>query len=172
MAIKKWYVLHTYSQHEEKVKASIENFASVNGLTDKIGEVFLPKKTIREIDKNGQTKEKQKIVYPGYLYVNVCLTDDIWHNINNIDGVTGFLGERPIALSRREIEEIKESVRDKKLEKISAWKVGDEVIITSGPFEDYEGKIESVTENKVTVIVEFFNKLTPVEVDFEDIENI
>ncbi|MBQ0105320.1 MAG: KOW motif-containing protein [Armatimonadetes bacterium] len=172
MALKKWYVIHTYSQHEDKVKSSIETMALNTGNSDKIGEVFLPKKIYKEVDKRGKVREKHKILYPGYLYLNICLTDDIWHLIKGIDGVTGFLGERPSPLRRSEVEAIKASLEESNNLKTYSWKVGDSVMIKTGPFAEIEGRIDKVSDNKVTVVIDFFNKETPVELGFEDISEI
>ena len=170
MAIRKWYVLHVYSQHEDKVKESIRKIAENNGKTDDIGEVFLPKKCIVETDAKGKTRERYKILTPGYLYVNLNLTEDVWHLIKGIDGVTGFLGDKPTPLRRGQIENLKKSLEEKPLEKITTWKAGDQVTIRYGSFEGYDGYVDEVTDNKVKVIINFFDRPTPVELDFIDID--
>lgn len=172
MAIRKWYVLHVYSQHEDKVKANIEKMAANNGLQNEIKEVYLPKKIVEEKDNKGKIKEKLKIVTPGYLYINVDLTDNIWHLIKGIDGVTGFLGDKPRPLRRGEVENIKSSLEDAPVVRSSAWKKGDQVIIKKGSFTDFEGVVIEVSDNNVTVETEIFNKKTPVKLDFIDIESI
>ena len=170
MAVKKWYVLHVYSQHEDKVKESILKIAENNGKQDEIGEVYLPKRLVVEIDAKGNKREKWKTVTPGYLYVNLNLNEEVWHLIKGIDGVTGFLGERPSPLRRGEVEKLKKSLEVKTPEKVSNWKKDDKVVIKNGSFENYDGYIESVSDNKVKVIINFFDRPTPVELDFDDIE--
>ena len=171
MGLKKWYVLHVYSQHEDKVKESIQKIAINNGMQEDIGEPYVPKKKIYETDDKGKTRERLKTLAPGYIYVNLNLTEEVWHLIKGIDGVTGFLGERPIPLRKGQIEQLRETLEgDNKKETISSWKIGDLVIIKKGTFENFEGTITAVTDNKVKVEIVFFDRPTNVELDFADIE--
>ena len=173
MAITKWYTLHVFSQHEEKVKKSILDRFSNNKKDDEIKEVYIPKKIEYETDNKGKTHEKSRILFPGYVYINMKLTDENWHLVKQTEGVTGFIGgERPTPLRRGEIETLKASLEDKPAQTNSKWAPGDQVIIRNGSFTDYDGKVKTVKDNSVVVVIDFFDRPTDVELDFRDIEKV
>ncbi len=173
MAITKWYTLHVFSQHEEKVKKSILDRFNNNKKDDEIKEVYIPKKIEYETDNKGKVHEKYRILFPGYVYVNMKLTDENWHLVKQTEGVTGFIGgERPTPLRRGEIEKLKESLEDKPVQITSTWKPGDQVIIRNGAFTDCDGTVKTVKDNSVVVVIDFFDRPTDVELDFIDIEKI
>jgi len=174
MAVTKWYTLHVFSQKEETVKNKLIDRFKNNKKDDEIREVYIPKRIEYEIDSKGKQREKEKVLFPGYIYINMKLTDENWHLVKQTEGVTGFIGGsgRPTPLKRGEIEKLKASLEDKPADVVSTWKEGDAVIIKNGSFTDYEGKVKTVKDNSVVVIIEFFDRPTEVELDFMDIEKV
>ncbi len=173
-----WYVINSYSGHENKVKANLENRAKSMHLEDSIFEIAIPMENEIEI-KNGKKVEVPRKVLPGYVLVRMYLDDETWYAVRNTPGVTGFVGsgQKPVPLSRREIERFLGSGKKEDDEKKKAarfkpeWEVGDSVRVITGPFADFNGAIESINldQEKVVVLVEIFGRETPVELGFEDI---
>ena len=173
-----WYVINSYSGHENKVKANLENRAKSMHLVDSIFEISIPMENEIEI-KNGKKVEVPRKVLPGYVLVRMYLDDETWYAVRNTPGVTGFVGsgQKPVPLSRREIERFLGSGKKEDDEKKKAarfkpeWEVGDSVRVITGPFADFNGAIESINldQEKVVVLVEIFGRETPVELGFEDI---
>lgn len=167
----KWYVAHTYSGHENKVKANIEKLVENRGMQDVIFEVRVPVEEYIET-KNGKKKVKERKMFPGYVMVKMIMTDESWYLVRNTRGVTGFVGpgSKPVPLTN---EEIKLLGVQEPLPEVDV-KVGDVIKITSGYFENFIGTVESVNmeKRKLKVFVSMFGRETLVELDFEQIERL
>ena len=172
----KWYVVHTYSGYENKVKANIEKTVENRNLQDEILEVIVPLETVIEV-KDGNKKAAQKKMLPGYVLIHMVMSDDSWFVVRNTRGVTGFVGpgSKPVPLTPQEIkslgidlpgtEEVKPVIQ-------FAGKIGDNVKILSGAWEDTVGVITNINDSKqcITINVEMFGRETPVEIDFTDVK--
>lgn len=167
----KWYVVHTYSGYENTVAASIEKAVENRGMHELIQEVSIPLETVTEITDNGPKTVERK-VFPGYVLVKMVMTDETWHLVRNVRGVTGFVGSgnKPIPLTEAEIA----SLGVEKREVLVTYQVGDNVRITDGALESFLGIVEEIdTERqKVRVVVSMFGRETPVELDLDQIESI
>lgn len=171
----KWYVVHTYSGYENKVKANIEKTVENRNLQDWVREVKVPLETVVEV-KDGSKKSVQKKVFPGYVLVNMVMSDESWYVVRNTRGVTGFVGpgSKPVALTPMEIKALgltlNESENVKPVVKF-AGNVGDQVRILSGAWEDTVGVIKDINVGKqsLTINVEMFGRETPVEIGFTDV---
>ncbi len=171
-----WYVIHSYSGYENKVKANLETRIKSMHMEDRIFEVHIPMEDVVEI-KNGKKVTVPRKVFPGYILVRMILDDDSWYAVRNTPGVTGFVGgnNKPTPLSRREVERflgVKEEAEQVKPRFKPAWEVGESVRVVTGPFADFNGIIEDINldQSKVTVLVNIFGRDTPVELGFEDIQ--
>ena len=176
MEEKKWYVVNTYSGHETKVKEKLEMRIQSMGMENYIFRVIVPETKEVEI-KDGKQKEKIKKMFPGYVLVEMIMTDEAWFVVRNTPGVTGFLGSsgkgaKPFPLFDHEIENIFKTMGMSLKEVIVDLKVGDRVKITDGPFKLMAGKVMEIdTENnKATVNIDLFGQETSVEVDLTQIE--
>ena len=171
-----WYVIHSYSGYENKVKANLETRIRSMHMEGRIFEVHIPMEDVVEY-KGGKKVTVPKKVFPGYLLVRMALDDDSWYAVRNTPGVTGFVGgsNKPTPLSRREVERFlgvqKEEEKPKPRFK-PAWEVGETVRVVTGPFAEFNGVIEDINldQSKVTVLVNIFGRDTPVELGFEDIQ--
>ncbi|MBO5918479.1 MAG: transcription termination/antitermination factor NusG [Oscillospiraceae bacterium] len=165
----KWYVVHTYSGYENTVKTTIEKHVAGRNMQELIHEISIPMETVTEITDNGP-KEVERKVFPGYVLVKMIMTDEAWHVIRNIRGVTGFLGEgnKPIPLSESDIA----SLGVEKREIIVSYQVGDSVRITDGALESFLGTVEEIDleRSKVRVVVSMFGRETPVELELDQVE--
>ena len=168
----RWYVAHTYSGYENKVKTTIEKTVENRKLQDQIQEVLVPMQTVTEI-KNDQKREVQRKLYPGYVLVKMIMNDDTWYVVRNTRGVTGFVGpgSKPVPLTEAEMRNMgiqQEAVIDLDVE------VGDYIRVVSGPWADTETTIVSINEQKqkVTIDVDMFGRVNSVEIDFADIEKL
>lgn len=173
---KKWYVVSTYSGHENKVKQKIEMRTSSMGMDDYIFRVVVPEETVIE-EKNGVKKERVKKLFPGYVLVEMIMTDDSWCTIRNTPGVTGFLGSsgkgaKPTPLQSYEVDSVLGRMGMARLEVNSDLKEGQLVKVISGPFSGMSGKIESVdmANQKLMVLLDLFGQETSVEVSLSQIE--
>ena len=160
----RWYVAHTYSGYENKVKASIEKVVDNRNLQHLIYDVRVPVETV--IEKNGdKEKEVELKVFPGYVLVKMTMTDESWHAVRNIRGVTGFVGpgSRPTPLSDAEVEAL--NIEERRVK--AAFSVGDSVVISEGLFEGYTGTIQSISDDMKTVpvLVKRGRRDMPVELD-------
>ena len=171
-----WYVIHSYSGYENKVKANLATRTSSMHMEDRIFEVVIPMETVVEI-KGGRKVEVEKEMFPGYILVRMYLEDDSWYAVRNTPGVTAFVGggSKPTPLSRREVERflgVKKAEEKKAPRFKPAWEVGETVRVVNGPFADFNGVIEdmNVDQQKVRVLVEIFGRDTPMELNFEDIQ--
>lgn len=170
---KHWYVIHTYSGYENKVKANLERRVESMGMEDKIFRVFVP--TEEEIEfKDGKKKINKKKVFPGYVLVEMVMSDDSWYVVRNTPGVTGFVGSgtKPIPLEPEEVKTILKQLGFDEAKPKVAFSVGDVVRVISGPFENFDGRIEEVNveRGKLRVSISMFGRETPVELDFEQVE--
>ena len=166
-----WYVVHTYSGYENTVKATIEKYVENRGLQDLIHEISIPLETVTEITDNGP-KEVERNVFPGYVLVKMVMTDECWHIVRNIRGVTGFLGSgnKPIPLSESDIA----ALGVEKREIVVGYEVGDSVKITDGALESFLGTVEEIDldRSKVHVVVSMFGRETPVELELDQVEPV
>jgi transcription termination/antitermination protein NusG len=173
-----WYVIHTYAGYENKVKTNLESRIHTMQMQDKVFDVVIPMEDVMEI-KGGKKQVVQKKVFPGYLLVKMVYDDDSWYVVRNTPGVTGFVssgtGQKPTPLSRREVEKI---LAVKKEEVKPAFRLdfeeGDVVRIISGPFADFNGTISdiNVDQSKVRVMVNIFDRETPVELSFDQVARV
>ncbi|UOR10623.1 transcription termination/antitermination protein NusG [Halobacillus amylolyticus] len=176
---KRWYVVHTYSGYENKVKANLEKRVESMGMEDKIFRVLVPEDEETEI-KNGKRKVAKKKVFPGYVLAEMVMTDDSWYVVRNTPGVTGFVGStgsgsKPIPLLPEEVETVlKRMGMDKPASAEIDFEVKESVKVTEGPFANFTGSIEhiDVDKQKVKVHVNMFGRETPVELDFSQIEKL
>ena len=164
-----WYVAHTYSGYENKVKANIEKTVENNGMQNLIGEIRVPVEEFVEI-KNGQRRTMQRKVFPGYVLVHMIMTDESWYVVRNTRGVTGFVGpgSKPIPLTEEEVETMGMECRSMRVD----IAVGDEVRILSGPLEDFVGRVEEIDtlRQSLRVVVSMFGRDTPVELEFSQVK--
>ena len=171
MAEAKWYVVHTYSGYENKVKANIDKTIENRHLEDEILEVRVPMQEVVEL-KNGVQKASQKKMFPGYVLLNMVMNDDTWYVVRNTRGVTGFVGpgSKPVPLSEEEMM----SLGFKTPDVVVDFAVGDTVVVTAGAWKDTVGVIRTVNESKqsITINVEMFGRETPVELSFSEIKKM
>ena len=174
---KKWYVVNTYSGHENKVKEKLEMRTASMGMEDYIFRVIVPEEKVIE-EKNGVQKEKVKKLFPGYILVEMVMTDEAWYIVRNTPGVTGFIGSsgkgaKPTPLQPYEVDKVLGSMGMSRLSIATDLNVGDYVKVTSGPFAGMTGKVDSVDlpNQKVMLLVDLFGQETSVEVEISQIEN-
>jgi len=172
---KLWYVVNTYSGHEEKVKENLEMRTESMGMENNIFRVIIPEQKEVEI-KDGVRKEKVKKMFPGYVLVEMIMSDEAWYVVRNTPGVTGFIGSsgkgaKPTPLLPQEIDKILANEGINNMEVNTDVEVGDSIQIIEGPFKGMFGKIESIdSENqKLTVLIDLFGQETPVEVELTQI---
>ena len=171
MSEAKWYVVHTYSGYENKVKVDIEKTIENRHLEDQILEVRVPLQEVAEL-KNGALKQVQKKMFPGYVLLNMVMNDDTWYVVRNTRGVTGFVGpgSKPVPLTEEEMLPL----GIKKEEIQVDFAEGDTVVVTGGAWKDTVGVIESINEERqtLTIRVELFGRETPVELNFTEIKKM
>lgn len=167
----KWYVAHTYSGYENTVKASIEKAIENRNMTDLIHEISIPMETVTELTDNGPKTVERK-VFPGYVLVKMVMTDDTWHLVRNVRGVTGFVGSGNKAIPLTEEEILNLGVEKREI--LVNYQVGDNVKITDGALESFLGIVEEIDldHEKVRVVVSMFGRETPVELDLDQVEPI
>ena len=167
----KWYVAHTYSGYENTVAASIEKAVENRGMHELIHEVNIPMETVTEITDNGPKTVERK-VFPGYVLVKMVMTDETWHLVRNVRGVTGFVdsGNKAIPLTDEEIA----ALGVEKREIVVGYQVGDSVKITDGALESFLGTVEEIDldRSKVRVVVSMFGRETPVELELDQVEPV
>ena len=165
----KWYVAHTYSGYENTVAASIEKAVENRGMHELIHEVNIPMGTVTEITDNGPKTVERK-VFPGYVLVKMVMTDETWHLVRNVRGVTGFVGSanKPIPLTEEEVL----AMGMEKHEIVVGYNVGDHVRIVDGPLASFTGVVEDIEpeKNQVSVMVSMFGRETPVELELDQVE--
>ena len=166
-----WYVDHTYSGYENKVKANIEKTIENRHLEDQILEVRVPMQDVVEM-RNGAKKQVSKKLFPGYVLINMVMNDDTWYVVRNTRGVTGFVGpgSKPVPLTAEEMLPLGISNENVVID----FAVGDSVVVIGGVWKDTVGMIQSINENKqcVTINVDLFGRETPVEISFTEIKKM
>lgn len=170
MSEAKWYVVHTYSGYENKVKANIEKTIENRKLQDQILEVSVPMQDVIEV-KNGVKKRVQKKMFPGYVLLHMVMNDDVWYVVRNTRGVTGFVGpdsKQPVPLTEEEMRKMGIKTDEVSLD----FEIGDTVTVISGVWENTTGIIRQINPGKqsVTISVDMFGRETPVEIGFSEIK--
>jgi len=170
---KNWYVVHTYSGFEEKVRLSIEEKIEALSLQERITKVLIPTERVVEL-RAGKKKESDKKFYPGYILVEMELDDETWHLIKNIPRVTGFVGgKKPVPIPEEEVEIIMQQVEKGPVPQVKTqYQKGDSVRIVDGPFSNFNGFVEDVDmdHGRLRVMVSIFGRNTPVELNFFQVE--
>lgn len=168
----KWYVIHTYSGYENAVKTSIEKFVNGRNMQDLILRMEIPMETVTEVTDSGAMKEVERKVFPGYVLIKMVMTDEAWHLVRNVRGVTGFVGSanKPIPLTEEEVL----AMGMEKHEIVVRYNVGDHVRIMDGPLASFNGVVEEIEpeKNRVSVMVSMFGRETPVELELDQVEVI
>ena len=171
MSEAQWYVVHTYSGYENKVKVDIEKTIENRGLQDQILEVSVPLEEVIELEYGAQ-KQVERQMFPGYVLIHMIMNDDTWYVVRNTRGVTGFVGpgSKPVPLSEEEMM----SLGFKTPDVVVDFAVGDTVVVTAGAWKDTVGVIRTVNESKqsITINVEMFGRETPVELSFSEIKKM
>ena len=166
-----WYVVHTYSGYENKVKANIEKTIENRHLEDQILEVRVPMQDVVEM-RNGAKKQVSKKLFPGYVLINMVMNDDTWYVVRNTRGVTGFVGpgSKPVPLTDAEID----ALGIMNAEVVSNYEIGETIVVTSGAWKDTVGMVKEVNKQKqtLTINVELFGRETPVEIQFSEVKKM
>ena len=174
---KQWYIVHTYSGFEGKVKESLRQRADALGMGDSIDEILIPTEEVVEVREGKKTKSTRKF-FPGYVLVKMEMSDEAWHVVKNTPKVTGFVGtgNRPVPLSDAEVDRIVNqiSVAAEKPKPKLEFRIAENVRIVDGPFSNFTGQVEEVNEDRSTlkVMVTIFGRATPVELEFLQVEKI
>ena len=178
MAEAHWYVVHTYSGYENKVKANIDKTIENRHLEDQILEVRVPMQDVVEM-KNGAKKSVSKKMFPGYVLINMVMNDDTWYVVRNTPGVTGFIGSsgkgaKPFPVAQEEVDAVLRRLGRQDVNVQVDFEVGDRVEITNGAFKNSEGTIESMDEEKkeATVLLILFGRETPTEIPYMDLKKV
>ena len=173
---KEWYVVNTYSGHENKVKEKLEMRASTMGMEDYIFRIIVPEQTVVEV-KDGVEKEKVTKMFPGYILVEMIMTDEAWFIVRNTPGVTGFIGSsgkgaKPFPLSNQEVDKILSNMGMSRIDIESELAVGDSIKVINGAFANMFGKVKNIdmANQKIEVALDLFGQETIVEVEFSEIE--
>lgn len=173
--MKHWYVIHTYSGYENKVKTNLEHRIASMDMESKIFQVVIPTEDVMEI-KSGKKVVSQKKVFPGYILVQMGLDDDSWYVVRNTPGVTGFVGSnaKPTALSEEEVDKILHRVAAGKPKPKTEFSDGQTVKVISGPLADFTGTISEINmdQSKMKVLVSIFGRETPVELSFNQVAKL
>jgi transcriptional antiterminator NusG len=169
----RWYVIHTYSGYENKVKKNLEHRIHSMDMADKIFRVEVPTEEEIEI-RNGQRQKVQRKVFPGYVLVQMIMDDDSWYVVRNTPGVTSFvgMGNTPTSLDDSEVSKILQQMEAEPSRVKMTLRVGEPVMIVDGPFTDFTGRVDEIDQakGKVKVLVSFFGRETPVELDFLQVQ--
>ncbi|PIR42153.1 transcription termination/antitermination protein NusG [candidate division WWE3 bacterium CG_4_9_14_0_2_um_filter_35_11] len=170
-----WYVVHTYSGHEQKVAITLGERVHLMDLADRINEVLIPTQK-KIIISGGKKKEIKERMFPGYILVKAVVDDNVWHAIRSTPGVTGFvgIGNKPTPLSKKEVDSIIKFMKLDKPTFEAKFKEGDGVKVTDGAFKDFLGRVNKVMtdQGRLEVLVSIFDRETPVEVDFAQVEPV
>ena len=176
-SLKKWFIIHTYSGFEQKVKESLQSRAQAFGFADKIGNILIPTEEVVEM-RGGKKVTSKRLVYPGYVLVEMEMNDELWHAVKNTPRVTGFVGggNAPVPLSADEVNSIlyrQASASERPRPKMTFEK-NDSVRIVDGPFANFSGKVDEVNPERGTlrVMVTIFGRATPVELEFLQVEKV
>lgn len=174
---KQWYILHTYSGFEKKVAESLRSRAQAFGYADKIGQILIPIEQVIEV-RGGKKVPSERLMYPGYVLVEMEMSDDLWHAVRSTPRVTGFVGggNKPVPLNPKEVEEIlyRQASSAERPRPKQTFEKGEMVRITDGPFTSFSGKVDEVNAERSTlrVLVTIFGRATPVELEFGQVEKI
>jgi transcriptional antiterminator NusG len=174
---KQWYIVHTYSGFEAKVKESLRQRADALGMAETISDILIPTEEVVEVRDGRKTKSTRKF-FPGYVLVKMEMSDEAWHVVKNTPKVTGFVGtgNRPVPLSDDEVDRIVNqiSVAAEKPKPKLEFRAGESVRIVDGPFSNFNGQVEEVNEDRATlkVMVTIFGRATPVELEFLQVEKV
>lgn len=175
---RRWYVVNTYSGHENKVKENLEKRVESMGLQDCLFNIVIPEHVETEI-KDGKKINKTKNMFPGYVLVEMIMTDEAWYVVRNTSGVTGFIGSsgggaKPFPLPKEEIDPILKRMGIQTSQLEIDYEVGDEVKVLSGPFAGRQGKVEAIDCEKevATVLVDFLGNATPMEIELVQLERV
>ena len=172
----RWYVVHAYSGQEKSIQQALLDRIKRSGMADKFGQVLVPTEEVVEM-KSGQKAISERRFFPGYILVQMDMTDETWHLVKSTPKVTGFIGDtamRPTPISDKEVENILHQVQEgvEKPKPKVLFEVGESVRVTEGPFTDFNGNVEEVNyeKSKIRVSVLIFGRATPVELDFGQVE--
>jgi transcriptional antiterminator NusG len=172
---KQWYVVHTYSGYENKVKTNLEHRIASMDMETKIFDVIIPTEDVMEI-KSGKKTITERKVFPGYILVQMQMSDDSWYVVRNTPGVTGFVGSnaRPTALSKNEVDRILQKKGFEKPKPKTEFSEGQTIKVIAGPLADFTGTISEINldQNKLKVLVSIFGRETPVELSFEQVTKL
>ncbi|MBK6959311.1 MAG: transcription termination/antitermination protein NusG [Nitrosomonas sp.] len=173
---KKWYVVHAYSGYEKSVQRALKDRIERAGMQDKFGQILVPVEEVIEM-KSGQKSISERKFFPGYVLVEMEMSDDSWHLVKNTDKVTGFVGGsamKPTPISQKEVDNILHQIQEgvEKPKPKVLFEVGEAVRVKDGPFTDFHGNVEDVNydKSKLRVSVSIFGRPTPVELDFNQVE--
>ena len=168
----KWYVIHTYSGYENKVASTLQTTVENRGLQDMIPDVKVPTEIVTEIKDDGSSKEVERKLFPGYVFVKMVYTDETWYVVRNIRGCTGFVGpsSKPVPLTESEVYKMGVETRVVEV----SYEVGDQVCIIDGPLEDFVGIVDELDTDKnyVKVTISMFGRETPVELELNQAEKL
>jgi transcriptional antiterminator NusG len=171
----RWYIIHTYSGHENKVAKALRQRAETMGFEDKIFDIIVPTREITKVSQ-GKKQQVQEKIFPGYILVRMDLTDESWLLVRTTPGVTAFIGagNKPTPISEKEVEAIQKFMKLEEPLYKAAFTTGEAVKIVDGPFADILGTIESIdeTRGKLKVLVSIFGRETPVELDFLQVNKL
>jgi transcription termination/antitermination protein NusG len=171
----RWYVINTYSGHENKVKNNLEHRIETMGQRQRVRQVVVPTEQVSEL-KDGQRISVEKRTMPGYVLVNMEMTDDAWNLVKNTPGVTGFVGSRnkPIPLSQPEVDRMLHRESAERPRARAQFTIGETVKVISGPLSDFSGEIAEINEDaaKLKVLVSIFGRETPVEVGYDQVKKV
>ncbi len=174
---KRWYVLHVYSGFEKKIATQIKEQAELKGLAETIGEIIVPAEEVTEVRRAQKVNTERKF-FPGYVLINMEMSDDAWHLVKDVPKVTGFLGSktRPSPISDAEAERIMKQAQEGTENRRPAviFEIGEQVRVADGPFTSFNGVIEEVDEDKgrVKVSVSIFGRSTPVDLEYGQVEKV
>ncbi|MEW5724930.1 MAG: transcription termination/antitermination protein NusG [Thermodesulfobacteriota bacterium] len=173
-----WYIVHTFSGFEHKVKTSLEETVKKLGLQERITDILVPTENVVEMAKGGERRTSTRKFYPGYVLIRMELDDQTWHVVKDTPKVTGFLGgkNKPIPITDQEAERVKSQMEEgiKKPKPKFHFEEGDEVKVVDGPFSNFNGTVEEVNEDKgkLKVLISIFGRATPVELEFVQVVKI
>ena len=174
---KQWYIIHTYSGFEHKVQESLRTRSQAFGFADKIGQILIPTEEVVEM-RGGKKVTSKRLVYPGYVLVEMEMNDELWHAVKNTPRVTGFVGggNAPVPLSADEVNQIlyRQATAAERPRPKTTFEKNDSVRITDGPFANFSGKVDEVNPERGTlrVMVTIFGRATPVELEFLQVEKV
>ena len=174
---RQWFIVHTYSGFEERVRGNLTQRIDALGMREKFGEIKIPTETLVEM-KSGKKREVQRKFFPGYILVEMEMSDDAWHLVKNTPTVTGFVGtgKKPTPLTQEEVDQIlhQVTVAAEKPKPKYSFEKGDQVRINEGPFTSFNGSVDEVNQDRNTlkVMVTIFGRATPVELDFTQVEKV